>query len=575
MGDMPSALERFSPATREWFTGAFRQPTSAQDGAWDAIAQGHHALVVAPTGSGKTLAAFLWALDRLMHTNGSQSAPTQRTDSSADHESSEDTPDSGTQRAKSRRKKATNRTKVLYISPLKALGVDVERNLRSPLVGIAQTARYQGTEPNEVSVGIRSGDTPAKERRQLLTDPPDILITTPESLYLMLTSKARSSLSQVDTVIVDEVHAVAGTKRGTHLAVSLERLDRILPRPAQRIGLSATVEPVETVARFLGGTSPVSVVRPEAVKNWDLSVSVPVPDMSNLTTPVPRTDLPEQRSGVSAGSASSGTATLEDALGLDLESPLTRNEGPDEGEHSTSRPLPPEPPHTVVASIWPHVEERMVDLIEANRSTIVFANSRGLAERLTSRLNEVHAFREEQRGNVPSGTPWRNSQRGPGNGPEPGVLPDGNEVPYAPAAVNHLTSGTAPAELARAHHGSVSKDQRAMIEDALKSGSLRCVVATSSLELGIDMGAVDLVIQVESPPSVASGLQRVGRAGHQVGEVSRAVMYPKHRGDLLSSAVTVERMRSGAIEPLHIPANPLDVLAQQTVAACALGPIDV
>lgn len=575
MGDMPSALERFSPATREWFTGAFRQPTSAQDGAWDAIAQGHHALVVAPTGSGKTLAAFLWALDRLMHTNGSQSAPTQRTDSSADHESSEDTPDSGTQRAKSRRKKATNRTKVLYISPLKALGVDVERNLRSPLVGIAQTARYQGTEPNEVSVGIRSGDTPAKERRQLLTDPPDILITTPESLYLMLTSKARSSLSQVDTVIVDEVHAVAGTKRGTHLAVSLERLDRILPRPAQRIGLSATVEPVETVARFLGGTSPVSVVRPEAVKNWDLSVSVPVPDMSNLTTPVPRTDLPEQRSGVSAGSASSGTATLEDALGLDLESPLTRNEGPDEGEHSTSRPLPPEPPHTVVASIWPHVEERMVDLIEANRSTIVFANSRGLAERLTSRLNEVHAFREEQRGNVPSGTPGRNSQRGPGNGPEPGVLPDGNEVPYAPAAVNHLTSGTAPAELARAHHGSVSKDQRAMIEDALKSGSLRCVVATSSLELGIDMGAVDLVIQVESPPSVASGLQRVGRAGHQVGEVSRAVMYPKHRGDLLSSAVTVERMRSGAIEPLHIPANPLDVLAQQTVAACALGPIDV
>ncbi|MCP3425796.1 DEAD/DEAH box helicase [Rothia sp. AR01] len=508
----------------------------------------------------------------------------------------------------------------MYISPLKALGVDVERNLRAPLVGITQTARIHGREPREISVGVRSGDTPGKERRRLVTDPPDILITTPESLYLMLTSKARASLTDVHTVIIDEVHAVAGTKRGAHLAVSLERLDQILQRPAQRIGLSATVEPVETVARFLGGTAPVSIVRPPLEKRWDLRVSVPVPDMSNLTTPVPRSELPKVRTGLDAGSAASGNATLEDALGLDLESPLAVAEA----ERGGSAKLPPDTPHEVVASIWPHVEERIVDLVEANRSTIVFANSRGLAERLTSRLNEVHAFREEQRGNVaPSSGPSTRSagsgmrveapRRGPAAAPAgPGAAtatlddaredartgsredarpgsseaarPDVNdaahdagapEIPYAPPAVNHLTSGTAPAELARAHHGSVSKDQRALIEDALKSGRLRCVVATSSLELGIDMGAVDLVIQVESPPSVASGLQRVGRAGHQVGEVSRAVMYPKHRGDLLSAAVTVDRMRAGRIEPLSIPANPLDVLAQQTVAACALGPIDV
>ncbi len=559
MGHMPSALERFDPATREWFTGAFSRATSAQEGAWSAIAEGRHALVVAPTGSGKTLAAFLWALDRLVlrpDAEGLEAAAT-----------SEDEHTGPT----ARRKRSSRRTRVLYISPLKALGVDIERNLRSPLVGLSQTARFHGREPREISVGIRSGDTPARERRRLVTDPPDILITTPESLYLMLTSKARSTLSAVDTVIVDEVHAVAGTKRGAHLAVSLERLDQILPAPAQRIGLSATVEPVDAVARFLGGTAPVSVVQPALEKSWDLTVSVPVPDMSNLTVPVPRTDLPDHRTGVSAGSAAGANPTLEDALGLDLESPLATSAeaAPSDSDDSStgtaavSRGSAAEPtsttPHTVVASIWPHVEERIVDLVEAHRSTIVFANSRGLAERLTSRLNEVYAFREEQRHDAVADA----------------APSEGGEMPYSPPALNHLTTGTAPAELARAHHGSVSKDQRALIEDALKSGSLRCVVATSSLELGIDMGSVDLVIQVESPPSVASGLQRVGRAGHQVGETSRAVLYPKHRGDLLSSAVTVERMRAGALEPLHVPANPLDVLAQQTVAACATGPIDV
>jgi ATP-dependent Lhr-like helicase len=542
---MPSAIEQFSPATREWFVGAFSRPTTAQDEAWSAISAGKHTLVVAPTGSGKTLAAFLWALDRLLV--GEAGAGAASLGGAAEG--------SG---------RAANRTKVLYISPLKALGVDVERNLRAPLVGITQTARAHGREPREISVGVRSGDTPGRERRRLVTDPPDILITTPESLYLMLTSKARASLTEVHTVIIDEVHAVAGTKRGAHLAVSLERLDQILQRPAQRIGLSATVEPVETVARFLGGTTPVSVVRPPLEKSWDLRVSVPVPDMSNLTTPVPRSELPTVRTGADAGSAASGHATLEDALGLDLESPLA---GSDAGRGGPAK-LPPETPHEVVASIWPHVEERIVDLVEANRSTIVFANSRGLAERLTSRLNEVHAFREEQRGHAAPASSSRPRGAATGDDAAP-------ELPYAPPALNHLNSGTAPAELARAHHGSVSKDQRALIEDALKTGRLRCVVATSSLELGIDMGAVDLVIQVESPPSVASGLQRVGRAGHQVGETSRAVMYPKHRGDLLSAAVTVERMRAGKIEPLAVPANPLDVLAQQTVAACALGPVDV
>ena len=309
METMPHALDRFTPATRDWFAGAFGAPTAAQEGAWEAIAQGQHALVVAPTGSGKTLAAFLWALDRLLLGGGGASgggADDAEAATPARHGG-----DAG--RAGKRR---TNATQVLYISPLKALGVDVERNLRAPLVGITQTARFQGTEPREISVGVRSGDTPAAERRALLSNPPDILITTPESLYLMLTSKARSSLTQVHTVIVDEVHAVAGTKRGAHLAVTLERLDQILPSPAQRIGLSATVEPVETVARFLGGTTPVTVVRPEAAKTWDLTVSVPVPDMSNLTVPVPR-EQPRVRTGIDRGSAASGTATLEDALGLD------------------------------------------------------------------------------------------------------------------------------------------------------------------------------------------------------------------------------------------------------------------
>jgi len=476
------ALSRFSRATREWFAGAFPHPTGAQAGAWDAISSGQHALVVAPTGSGKTLSAFLWSLDRL--------ATTPRPEN------------------------PKHRTRVLYISPLKALGVDVERNLRSPLVGITQTAKRLAADGlamdvPAITVGVRSGDTTSADRRLLLREPPDILITTPESLFLMLTSAARETLAGVDTVIVDEIHAVAATKRGAHLAVSLERLDELLPQPAQRIGLSATVRPMEEVARFLGGRTPVTIVAPPIEKTFDLRVVVPVEDMTEL------------------------------------------------GARQTSETL--EADETALqsaGSIWPHVDAAIVDEVLKHRSTIVFANSRRLAERLTASLNEL--YEEKLTGLPVVGFP---AQAVGGSGiTQAGQL--ATAVSDAPL-------------LARAHHGSVSKEQRAIIEDDLKSGRLRCVVATSSLELGIDMGAVDLVIQVESPPSVASGLQRVGRAGHQVGEISKGVLFPKHRADLLHTTVASERMRTGLIEALAVPTNPLDILAQQTVAAVALDTLDV
>ncbi|MET4540307.1 ATP-dependent Lhr-like helicase [Arthrobacter bambusae] len=514
------AISRFSQATREWFLGAFSEPTPAQDGAWNAISSGSHALVVAPTGSGKTLAAFLWALDRL-HSTPSDTLPGM-----------ESVPANG----KGRAKRPKTKTRVLYISPLKALGVDVERNLRAPLIGITQTAKRLGLPAPLVTVGVRSGDTTAADRRTLLTNPPDILITTPESLFLMLTSRARETLSEVDTIIIDEVHAVAGTKRGAHLAVSLERLDALLPKPAQRIGLSATVQPRELVAQFLAGPAPVEIVAPPSKKNWNLTVTVPVEDMSDLQG--------------AAGAFDSGPAS-----GLQPQ-----------------------------ASIWPHVEEQIVDLVLSKQSTIVFANSRRLSERLTARLNEIYAERQLM---AVGGSEWAAPEAGPGASGSiapvstaPASTVPASTVPASTATPAHMmaqagsTTGADPV-LARAHHGSVSKDQRAMIEDDLKSGRLRCVVATSSLELGIDMGAVDLVIQVESPPSVASGLQRVGRAGHQVGEISEGVLFPKHRADLLHTSVTVERMLSGQIERLSIPTNPLDILAQQTVAATALGSIDV
>ncbi|MGK9146144.1 ATP-dependent helicase [Plantibacter flavus] len=528
---MTEVLERFSPATRDWFEGAFAAPTPAQAGAWDAISRGANALVVAPTGSGKTLSAFLWSIDRLLSEAIAEHAAHPRTGVPLTGLEADEAEAAAAQRKRNRG------TRVLYISPLKALGVDVERNLRTPLVGIAQAARRLGTEPPTISVGVRSGDTPSADRRALVKDPPDILITTPESLFLMLTSAARDTLSKVDTVIIDEVHAVASTKRGAHLAVSLERLDAMLDAPVQRIGLSATVRPAEEVARFLGGRAPVEIVSPPASKTFDLRVVVPVDDMTD----------PD------AGMAQPGAADAEGSGGgFTGHTPNSDGGGEDRA-----------------GSIWPHVEEAIVDRVLAHRSTIVFANSRRLAERLTARLNEINEARLSDTELVT-----------PGAGRPPAQLMAQSGQSRGSASAAAAASGTSDAAeevplLARAHHGSVSKEQRAGIEEDLKSGRLRCVVATSSLELGIDMGEVDLVIQVESPPSVASGLQRVGRAGHQVGEVSRGVLFPKHRADLVSTTVATERMEAGLIEAIEVPANPLDILAQQTVAAVALDELGV
>jgi ATP-dependent Lhr-like helicase len=438
-------LAPFSPAVRDWFASSFEAPTQAQVEGWAAISGGHHTLIHAPTGSGKTLAAFLWCLDRLAREPSPPPARGQ-----------------------------LGQVRVLYISPLKALTYDVERNLKAPLTGIGLAALRLGDAAPAITVASRTGDTPADDRRQIARHPPDILITTPESLYLMLTSAAREVLRGVEHVIVDEVHAIAGTKRGAHLALSLERLERLRgpeARPPQRIGLSATQRPLDAIARFMAGVGPgreVRIVDAGARKPLDLRVVVPVDDMSALGEILP---LEEQPGGPAAG----------------------------RGDIRTS--------------IWPAIHPAILELIRAHRSTIVFVNSRRLAERLALRLNEL-----------------------------------------------------AGEELVRAHHGSIAREQRLAIEEELKSGRLPALVATSSLELGIDMGAVDLVIQVESPTSVARGLQRVGRAGHQVGAPSKGVIFPKYRGDLLESAVVTRRMHEGAIETTEIPRNPLDVLAQQLVA---------
>ncbi len=437
---MATALAAFTPATRSWFADAFASPTAAQERGWEAIRRGGHTLIHAPTGSGKTLAAFLWAIDRI----ATEPTPSER-----------------------------ERCRVLYVSPMKALAYDVERNLRAPLTGIQVAAGRLGFDVPRVTTAMRTGDTPGSERQAMLRNPPDILITTPESLYLMLTSQAREVLRSVRTVIVDEIHSVAGSKRGSHLSLTLERLTEVTDAPPQRIGLSATQRPLGAIAEFLGGGTvggeswkprAVTIVDAPWDKELDLGIVVPVADMTRPEeTPVPT--------------------------------------APEDGSRR---------------SIWPAVYPRLLDLIHANRSTLLFVNSRGLAERLAAELNRL-----------------------------------------------------AGEELVQSHHGSVSREQRLEIENRLKAGELRGVVATSTLELGIDMAAIDLVVLVESPASVARGLQRVGRAGHQVGAASTARIFPKHRGDLLETAVVVDRMAGGEIEATRIPANPLDVLAQQLVAMVA------
>jgi len=434
--DAHPALAPFTPRVREWFTRAFAEPTPAQVQAWPAISAGAHALVSAPTGSGKTLAAFLWALDRFV-AEPPPANPKERT------------------------------LRLVYISPLKALGYDVERNLRAPLRGIGA----------DVNVAVRTGDTPQKERAAMLRTPPDILITTPESLYLMLTSQARRLFSGTQWVIVDEIHAVAQTKRGSHLAVSLERLAEQAGRDVQRIGLSATQRPLEEVARYLVGPSrECTIVDAGVRKPLDLRIHVPVESMVEPDVPV------------ELGAVPGGEATRR--------------------------------------SIWPAIYPELLHLVREHRSTLVFVNNRRAAERIALRLNDLAAQESE-------------------------------------------AAGESTREIARAHHGSLAREERVVIEDQLKSGHLPCLVATSSLELGIDMGAVDLVIQVESPKSVTRGLQRIGRAGHGVGEVSRGRIFPKFRADLLECAVVARRMREGLIETTVVPRNPLDVLAQQVVAIAA------
>ncbi|HJZ77356.1 MAG TPA: DEAD/DEAH box helicase [Vicinamibacterales bacterium] len=478
-----SAIDPFAPfhaATRAWFTAAFDAPTRPQTLGWPAIARGDSTLILAPTGSGKTLTAFLWCLDRLMFT----AAPPTRA-----------------------------RCRVLYVSPLKALAVDVERNLRAPLAGIAHVAQARGETYVTPAIAIRTGDTPQTERARFQREPADILITTPESLYLLLTSNAREALRSIDTIIVDEIHALVPTKRGVHMALSLERLEALCERPPQRIGLSATQRPLDEVARFLGGADrragpsgrtragksaalkgqpyaeqavdaeiehefavhhgavryrPVTIVDAGQKKLLKLTIDVPVEDMARLTT---ADDIP------------SGPASVGD-----------------------SRP-----------SIWAAIHPRLLELIRAHRSTLIFVNSRRLAERLAGALNEL-----------------------------------------------------AGETLVRSHHGSIARSQRVEVEDLLKAGALRALVATSSLELGIDMGAIDLVVQIEAPPSVASGLQRIGRGGHQADAISEGVVFPKFRGDLVACAAVAKAMHDGAVEATRYPRNPLDIAAQQIVAMASM-----
>ena len=431
-------LAPFSPETRAWFERTFSEPTPAQALGWPAITTGQHTLVQAPTGSGKTLAAFLYGIDKL-------------------------TPEPG------------KGLRLLYVSPLKALNYDIERNLRGPLAGLR----------SELTVAVRTGDTPQKERQRMLRHPPDILITTPESLFLMLTSQAREILGGVETLILDEVHAVAGTKRGAHLALSVERLCRLVDEPVQRIGLSATQRPLEEIGRFVSGGREIQLADAGRAKQLDLEIVVPLDDMTV----------------------------------------------PEEGSYN---------------SVWPSIYPKILELVAEHRSTIVFVNNRRLAERLALRLNELH---------------WEDGRTGTASNASSQATPrEGAE---------------SPREIARAHHGSLAREQRIEVEELLKKGEIPCLVATSSLELGIDMGAVDLVIQVESPKSVARGLQRIGRAGHELGAVSKGRIFPKFRADLLEAAVVAKQMREGAIEETVIPRNPLDVLAQQIVAVCADEEIEV
>jgi len=466
-------IDLFHPAIGDWFGSSFGEPTAPQALGWPAIARGESTLILSPTGSGKTLAAFLWAIDRIMF------APLPPPD---------------------------RRCRVLYVSPLKALAVDVERNLRSPIVGVSRTARSRGDGFVPPAVSVRTGDTPAAERARFRREPADILITTPESLYLLLTSRSRERLGSIETVIVDEIHSLVPTKRGAHLMLSLERLEALCARPVQRIGLSATQRPLDEVARFLGGAK----VRPAAAPGtWR-------PDAAHSGAAAVHDEFNAGPSAIEYRPVTVVDSRQPKRLALKVEVPV-------EDLAKLAKPLEipsgPVSQGPVAPSIWSSIHPRLVELIRAHKTTLLFANSRRLAERLAGAINEL-----------------------------------------------------AGETLARAHHGSLSREQRVEIEDALKGGRIPALVATSSLELGIDMGSIDLVVQIEAPPSVASGMQRIGRASHQVNAVSEGVVFPKFRGDLVACAAVTRAMHEGRVEATRYPRNPLDVLAQQVVAMVAMDP---
>jgi ATP-dependent helicase Lhr and Lhr-like helicase len=469
----------FHSSVEAWFREAFGAPTAPQARAWPAIAAGDSTLILAPTGSGKTLAAFLACLDRVMFSPVPEPA---------------------------------ERCRVLYISPLKALAVDIERNLRTPIAGINRVAAARGDALHVPSIAIRTGDTPASERARFQRQPADILITTPESLYLLLTSRAREALRSIETVIVDEIHALLPTKRGAHLALSLERLEALAGRRLQRIGLSATVRPIDEVSRFLGGAE-----TPLAITEADAASPAASADADETTSASAR-ELHDEFVGARTAPVWRAV-TVVDArrpkpLELKIEVPV---EDMARLAEPVAIPSGPASQGSVRPSIWSSIHPRLLELIRAHRSTLLFVNSRRLAERLAAALNEL-----------------------------------------------------AGETLVRSHHGSIAREQRQEVEDALKSGTLPALVATSSLELGIDMGAIDLVVQIEAPPSVASGLQRIGRARHQVDASSNGVIFPKFRGDLVACAAVTEAMHAGHVESSRYPRNPLDVLAQQIVAMVAM-----
>jgi ATP-dependent Lhr-like helicase len=472
----------FHPVTAEWFKAVFEAPTAPQRMGWPVIARGENALILAPTGTGKTLAAFLACLDRLMLQGAQESGP----------------------------ESAKGGCRIVYVSPLKALAVDVERNLRSPLAGMANMARRMGVPFHEPLISVRTGDTPQRERARFARHPAEILITTPESLYLILTSQAAEALRTVETVIIDEIHALVPTKRGAHLALTLERLQALTAKPLQRIGLSATQRPLEEVARFLGGVEVEGAASQRVSKSASQQATASTSDGAG-------------DSGGDIGSETEGplryrpvtivNAAARKQLKLRIEVPVEDMARLGEMEEIPSGPASQTPRRV---SIWNAIHPRLLEIIRERNSTILFVNARQTAERLAGALNDL------------AGEP-----------------------------------------IARAHHGSLAAAQRSVIEEQLKAGQIKALCATSTLELGIDMGAVDLVVQIESPPSVASGMQRIGRAGHHVDAVSEGILFPKYRADLVACAAVTRAMHDGHIESTRFPRNPLDVLCQQLVAIVA------